>query len=72
MPGGVPRTSTLALNKATLPFLATLANKGYTKALKEDKNFLAGLNIFKGQVTYKAVAEAFGHKYVSPSEALTN
>ena len=39
MPGGVPRTSTLALNKATLPFLAKLANKGYTKALKEDKNF---------------------------------
>jgi len=72
MPGGVPRTSTLALNKATLPFLAKLANKGCTKALKEDKNFLAGLNIFKGQVTYKAVADVFGHKYVSPSEALTN
>ena len=72
MPGGVPRTSTLALNKATLPFLAKLANKGCVNALKEDKNFLAGLNIFKGQVTYKAVADVFGHKYVSPSEALTN
>ena len=72
MPGGVPRTSTLALNKATLPFLANLANKGYAKALKEDKNFLAGLNIFKGQVTYKAVADVFGLKYISPSEALTN
>ena len=72
MPGGVPRTSTLALNKATLPFLAKLANKGYVKALKEDKNFLAGLNIFKGQVTYKAVADVFGLNYVSPSEALTN
>jgi len=72
MPGGVPRTSTLALNKATLPFLVKLANKGCTKALEEDKNFLSGLNIFKGQVTYKAVAEAFGHKYVSPSEAITN
>jgi alanine dehydrogenase len=72
MPGGVPRTSTLALNRATLPFLAKLANKGFTKALKEDKNFLAGLNIFKGQVTYKAVADVFGYKYVSPSEALTN
>jgi len=47
-------------------------DKGYTKALKEDKNFLAGLNIFKGQVTYKAVADVFGYKYVSPSEALTN
>jgi len=72
MPGGVPRTSTLALNKATLPFLAKLANKGCVNALKEDKNFLAGLNIFKGQVTYKAVADVFGHEYVSPSEALTN
>jgi len=72
MPGGVPRTSTLALNKATLPFLTKLANKGCAKALKEDKNFLAGLNIFKGQVTYKAVADVFEHKYVSPSEALTN
>ena len=72
MPGGVPRTSTLALNKATLPFLTKLANEGCVKALKEDKNFLAGLNIFKGQVTYKAVADVFGYKYVSPSEALTN
>ncbi len=72
MPGGVPRTSTLALNKATLPFLSKLADKGYEKALKEDKNFLEGLNIFKGQVTYKAVAEVFGHNYVSPKEALAN
>ena len=72
MPGGVPRTSTLALNKATLPFLLKLADKGYEKVLKEDKNFLAGLNVFKGQITYKAVAEVFGHKYVSPKEALSN
>ena len=70
IPGGVPRTSTLALNKATLPFLSKLANKGYEKALKEDKNFLAGLNIFKGNVTYKAVADVFGQKYVSPNELL--
>jgi len=70
MPGGVPRTSTLALNKATIPFLIKLADKGYERALKEDKNFLAGLNVFKGQVTYKAVADTFGHKYVSPDEAL--
>jgi len=68
MPGGVPRTSTLALNKATLPFLSKLANKGYEKALKEDKNFLAGLNVCKGIVTYKAVADVFGQKYVSPNE----
>ena len=70
MPGGVPRTSTLALNKATLPYLVRLANKGYRKALIEDKNFLAGLNIHKGQVTYKAVADAFGHEYIDPSSLL--
>ena len=70
MPGGVPRTSTIALNNATLPFLVKLANKGYQKALSEDKNFLAGLNVFKGDVTYKAVADVFGHKYVEPSKVL--
>ena len=70
MPGGVPRTSTLALNKAVLPFLSKLADEGYEKALKEDKNFLAGLNICKGNVTYKAVADVLGHKYISPKELL--
>ena len=72
MPGGVPRTSTIALNNATLPFLAKLANKGYEKALSEDKNFLAGLNVYKGHVTYKAVADVFGHTYVDPGEAIKN
>tara|TARA_Y100000590_G_scaffold436281_1_gene556672 strand:- start:252 stop:1373 length:1122 start_codon:yes stop_codon:yes gene_type:complete len=72
MPGGVPRTSTIALNKATIPFLSKLADKGYEKALKEDKNFLDGLNVFKGQVTCEAVAKVFGHSYVSPEKALTN
>ena len=70
MPGGVPRTSTIALNNATLPFLVKLAKEGYVKALKDDPNFLAGLNVHKGQVTYKAVAEAFGHNYVSAEEVL--
>ncbi len=72
MPGGVPRTSTIALNKATLPYLVKLANKGYQKALGEDKNFLAGLNVHKGHVTYKAVADVFGHEYVNPGEAINN
>ena len=72
MPGGVPRTSTLALNKAILPFLTRLVDKGYKKALQEDKNFMAGLNIFKGHVTYKAVADIFGHKYISSNESLIN
>ena len=72
MPGGVPRTSTIALNKATLPYLVKLANKGYQKALGEDKNFLAGLNVYKGHVTYKAVADVFGHEYVNPGDAINN
>ena len=70
MPGGVPRTSTLALNQVTLPYLVKLANKGYQKALGEDKNFLAGLNVHKGQVTYKAVADVFGYEYVDPLSVL--
>ena len=70
MPGGVPRTSTIALNKATLPFLNKLAKDGYQKALKEDKNFLEGLNIHKGHVTYKAVADAFDYSFVSSAEVI--
>ena len=72
MPGGVPRTSTFALNQATIPYLVKLANKGYQKALSEDKNFLAGLNVHKGQVTYKAVADVFKHEYIDPVEAIKN
>jgi alanine dehydrogenase len=70
MPGGVPRASTLALNNATLPFLVKLANDGYKKVLKDDKNFLAGLNVYKGNVTYKAIADVLGYKYVSPNQLL--
>ncbi len=70
MPGGVPRTSTLALNKATLPFLSKLAKDGFKKALKDDINFLSGLNVCNGNVTYKAVANAFGYKYVNPKEVI--
>ena len=70
MPGGVPRTSTFALNQATLPYLIKLANNGYQKALSEDKNFLAGLNVCKGEVTYKAVADTFGYNFISASQAM--
>ena len=70
MPGGVPRTSTIALNKATLPFLSKLAQDGYHKALKDDPNFLAGLNVYKGQVTYKAIADVFGYQYASANEVM--
>ena len=70
MPGGVPRTSTIALNTAILHFLIKLANDGYNKTLKNDTNFLAGLNVHKGQITYKAVADAFGHTYYDAKELL--
>jgi len=69
MPGGVPRTSTMALNKATLPLLIKLADQGYKKTLKENKNYLAGLNIYKGKVCYKGVAQAFNLNF-TPAEKL--
>jgi alanine dehydrogenase len=70
MPGGVPRTSTMALNKATLPFLLKLADQGYKKTLQENKNYLAGLNVYKGKVTFKGVAEAFNFDYMPPEKAI--
>ena len=70
MPGGVPRTSTMALNKATLPLLIKLADQGYKKTLQENKNYLAGLNVYKGKITFKGVADAFNLSYTSPEKAL--
>lgn len=72
MPGAVPRTSTYALNNATLPFALALANKGAARALLEDPLFLPGLNVHKGQVTCEAVATALGYDYVAPDAALKN
>ena len=66
MPGGVPRTSTLALNAVTLPFIQKLASNGFKDALKNDKNFMNGLNIFKGAVTYKAIADDLNYDYANP------
>lgn len=70
MPGAVARTSTQALENSTLPFTLALANKGYKQALKDDAHLLNGLNVFDGKVTYKAVSDALGHKYVPASEVL--
>jgi alanine dehydrogenase len=72
MPGAVPRTSTYALNNATLPFALALANKGAKAALLEDPLFLPGLNVHRGMVTCEAVAEALGYDYVDPKSALEN
>lgn len=60
MPGGVPRTSTLALTNATFPYTKRLAELGWKKACGADRALLKGVNIVAGQVTYPAVAEAFG------------
>ena len=63
MPGGVPRTSTLALTNATLPYALKLANKGWKQALREDPALVKGLNVVDGKITYQGVAEAFGMEY---------
>lgn len=60
MPGAVPYTSTLALTNATLPYAIQLADKGWEQACKDSKELALGLNIIKGDIVYKGVAEAFG------------
>ncbi|MEJ1996132.1 MAG: alanine dehydrogenase [Limibacillus sp.] len=70
MPGAVARTSTLALNNATLPFTLALANKGTRQALAEDPHLRQGLNVAEGKVTYKAVADAHGLDFTAPEEYL--
>ena len=70
MPGGVARTSTMALTNATLPFALALANKGAKKALLDDPHLLNGLNVHQGQVTYKAVADVLSYDYGNPKELL--
>ena len=60
MPGGVPRTSTLALTNATLPYALKLARDGWRKACADDSALRLGLNVVRGKVVYPGVAEAFG------------
>jgi alanine dehydrogenase len=70
MPGAVPRTSTHALNHATLPFVLALADKGWRRAVEDDHHLRDGLNIAFGKVTCAPVAEALGYRYVPPGEVL--
>jgi alanine dehydrogenase len=70
MPGGYARTSTMALNNATMPFAVALANKGAEQAMLEDKHLLNGLNVYRGKVTYKAVGDALGYEYHDATQAL--
>ena len=71
-PGAVARTSTFALNNATLPFVLALADKGPRKALAEDPHLLAGLNVYKGKITHRAVAGALGMPFSDPAQALSH
>ena len=75
MPGGVARTSTMALNNATLPYGLALANKGPKQAMLDDAHLLNGLNVHEGKVTYKAVVDALGKSlgltYTDPKTALS-
>lgn len=70
MPGAVPRTSTFALNNATLPFIIELANKGAKQACADNVHLRNGLNVHAGHVTYKPVADGFNLPYVSAENAL--
>jgi alanine dehydrogenase len=70
MPGAVPYTSTLALTNATLPYAVELADKGYLKAIRENKELLWGLNIIDGKIVYKGVAEAFNLPYTPIEEVI--
>ncbi len=71
MPGAVPRTSTFALNNATIAHALELADKGWQQALKDDPHLKNGLNVALGQVTYEAVAHDLGYDYVN-ADALLN
>ena len=70
MPGAVPRTSTFALNNATLPHVLALASKGYRQALVDDPHLRNGLNVHACQVTCREVAAALGYDYRDPAEAI--
>jgi alanine dehydrogenase len=72
MPGGVPKTSTYALNNVTLPFALDIANKGVTQALLDDEHLRSGLNVHSGRITCIEVAQDLGYEYVSALDALNN
>lgn len=71
MPGAVARTSTFALNNATLPYVLQLADQGVVAALRADPHLCAGLNVHRGRITYPAVALALSYDSLSPEDALS-
>jgi alanine dehydrogenase len=70
MPGAVPRTSTIALGNATMPYMLEIADKGWRKAAEDDPHLLAGLNVHAGKLTHHAVGTALGIDVLSPKLAL--
>jgi alanine dehydrogenase len=70
MPGAVPFTSTIALTNATIPYALELADKGWQRAVRENRELWHGLNFIDGHITYRAVAEAFGREYTDPATLL--
>ncbi len=70
MPGAVPKTSSVALSNATLPFIVNLANKGGDKAMLDDRHLRNGLNVYRGQVTYEAVANVLRLPFVPALEVI--
>src|SRR5690625_7413041 len=64
MPGAVPRTATIGLTNATVPYILQIANKGYAKAVSENEALLKGVNTLAGKVTNQGVASALGHDYI--------
>ena len=70
MPGAVPRTSTIALTNATLPYTRMLANQGFDKSVRGNPGLAEGVNVYKGEITYEAVASSQSRKYVALSDLL--
>ena len=70
MPGAVPRTSTIALTNATLPYTRLLANKGFENAVRSNEGLAEGVNVYKGEITYEAVATSQGRKYTPLADLL--
>ncbi len=70
MPGAVPRTSTIALTNATLPYTRLLARQGFERAVRENSGLAEGVNVYKGEITYEAVATSQGRKYTALAELL--
>jgi len=70
MPGGLPRTFTLALTNATFPYAKRLAKSGWKQACRDDAGLFLGLNVVGGKVVYPAVAETFGLPHTDPKTVL--